>query len=337
MSASKRVLFVPRAVLLKTPSLRGCRGIVEVAVDAIKPLPVQPRKTSFWEGVQADAEKIGHICEDYEMDSDGDSPLEWCPACKHVETWRSRDAWGKALLVGVNPNPLERSAPVVSGCDFKQKEEARFQRWVSSLKPLDLFTLRVGGVEARLLIKTEFLGVQMSWADKMIACDPDFLTRRMPEVARPVFVAPPQQREAPVRISRAPIAAAPAVAVQEFISLDQRPAAVKEAEFANWSAITQGRPIWTSQGAQPYRSVPESNRSSMLVTGFGPEVSLADIREIASAFAPVRDVFRPARAQHMVFVGYVGASAASDARAHFRAHPVSLGGRPLVFDVSVRK
>ncbi len=172
----------------------------------------------------------------------------------------------------------------------------------------------------------------MSWCDKMIACDPDFLTRRMPEVARPVFVA------APVRIALPPPAqrAAPAVAIQEFVSRDARPAAVKEAEFANWLAITQGRPIWTSQGAQPYRSVPESNRSSMLVTGFGPEVSLAEIREIASAFAPVRDVFRPARAQHMVFVGYVGASAASDARTHFRANPLSLNGRPLVFDVSRR-
>ena len=333
MSAT-RVLFVPRAVLLKTPSLRGCRGIVEIAVDAIKPLPVQPPKSNFWAGIRADAEKLGHICEDYEMNSDGDSPLEWCPACKHVQTWRSRDAWGKALLAGVNPNPLERSAPQSGGCDFQQREEARFQRWVSTLKPLDLFTLRAGGIGAKLLVKEGFYGVQMSWCDKMIAQDPDFLTRRMPEVARPVIVAPPQQREAPVRVSRAPVAAA--APVREFVSRDQRPAAAKEAEFANWLAITQGRPIWTSQGAQPYRPVAEANRSSMLVTGFGPEVSLADIREIASAFAPVRDVFRPARAQHMVFVGYVGASAASDARAHFRANPISLNGRPLVFDVSRR-
>ena len=333
MSASKRVLFVPRAVLLKTPSLRGSRGIVEIAADAIKPLPVQPRKTSFWGTVQAQAEALGHICADYEMNSDSDSPSEWCPACRYLANARSHDAWGKALLAGVSPNPLERSAPAASGFDFQKSEELRFRRWASTLKPLDLFTLRAGGIGAKLLIKTEFLGVQMSWCDKMIACDPEYLTRKMPEVRRPVFVAPPQQREAPVRVSLPP---RPAVAVQEFISLDQRPTEVKEAEFANWLAITQGRPIWTSQGAQPYRSVPESNRSSMLVTGFGPEVSLADIREIASAFAPVRDVFRPARAQHMVFVGYVGAAAASDARTHFRANPVSLGGRPLVFDVSRR-
>ena len=337
MSASKRVLFVPRAVLLKTPSLRGSRGIVEIAADAIKPHPVQPRKTSFWGTVQAQAEALGHICADYEMNSDSDSPSEWCPACRYLANARSHDAWGKALLAGVNPNPLERSAPAASGFDFQKSEELRFRRWASTLKPLDLFTLRAGGIGAKLLIKTGFLGVQMSWCDKMVAFDPDFLTRRMPEVRRPVFVAPPQQREAPVRVSlpSAP-RTAPAVAVQEFLSMDQRPAAVKEAEFASWLAITQGRPIWTSQGAQPYRHVAEANRSSMLVTGFGPEVSLADIREIAAAFAPVRDVFRPARAQHMVFVTYIGADAASAARTHFRANPLSLNGRPLVFDVSRR-
>jgi hypothetical protein len=333
MSAS-RVLFVPRAVLLKTPSLRGCRGIVEVAVDAIKPLPVQPPKSNFWAGIRAEAEKLGHICEDYEMDSDGDSPLEWCPACKHVETWRSRDAWGKALLAGVNLNPLERSAPQSGGCDFKQREEARFQRWASTLKPLDLFTLRAGGIGAKLLVKEGFYGVQMSWCDKMIAQDPDFLTRRMPEVVRPVFVAPLPRREEPVRIALP--RTAPAVAIREFVSRDARPAAEKEAEYADWIANSK-RPLWTNQGPQPYRAISESNRSSLLVTGFGPEVSLAEIREIAAGFAPVRDVFRPARAQHMVFVGYVGASAASDAKSFFRANPISLGGRPLVFDVSVKK
>lgn len=330
--AASRVLFVPRAVLLKSSKLREMGGIVEIAADAIKPLAVQPRKTSFWETVEAEAEKLGHICADYEMNSDSDSPSEWCPACRHLANARSRDAWGKALLSGVSPNALVLK-PAPAGYDFQKSEQLRFRRWVSTLKPFDLSTLRAGGVGAKLLIKTEFLGVQMSWCDKMIAFDPDFLTRRMPEVRRPVFVAPPPQRAAP-RVSLPP--PPPAVPVQEFVSMDQRPAAVKEAEFANWLAITQGRPIWTSQGAQPYRHVAEANRSSMLVTGFGPEVSLADIREIASAFAPVRDVFRPPRAQHMVFVTYVGAGAASAARTHFRANPLSLNGRPLVFDVSNR-
>jgi hypothetical protein len=334
-SSAKRVLFVPRAVLLKTPSLRGSRGIVEIAVDAIKPLPVQPPKSDFWAGIRADAEKLGHICEEYEMDLDGDSPLEWCPACKHVETWRSRDAWGKALLAGINPNPLERTRVLEAGEDFQTREEKRWRQWVSTLKPLDLFTLRAGGVEAKLLVKTEFLGVQMSWCDKMIACDPEYLTRKMPEVPRPIIVAIPQQREASVKIALPP-RSAPAVAIREFVSRDVRPAAEKEAEYADWIANSK-RPLWTNQGAQPYRAISESNRSSLLVTGFGPEVSLAEIREIAAGFAPVRDVFRPARAQHMVFVGYVGASAASDAKSFFRANPISLGGRPLVFDVSVKK
>ena len=333
----KRVLFVPRAVLLKTLSLRGCRGIVEVAADAIKPLPIQPRKTSFWETVRAEAEKLGHICEDHDMNSDGDSPLEWCPACRYLANARSHDAWGKALLAGINPNPLERTRVLEGGDDFQTREEKRWRTWVSTLKPLDLFTLRVGGVEAKLLVKTGFHGVQMSWADKMIACDPEYLTRKMPVVVRPVIVAAPAlpRMEEPVRVYRTPSAPA-ASEPREFVSLDQRPSEEKEAEYAEWIANSK-RSLWTSKGAEPYRAISESNRSSLLVTGFGPEVSLAEIREIAAGFAPVRDVFRPARAQHMVFVGYVGASAASAAKSHFRANPISLGGRPLVFDVSVKK
>jgi hypothetical protein len=310
--------------------------MVVVAAES-KPLPVQPRKTSFWGTVQAEAEKLGHICEDHDMNSDGDSPLEWCPACRYLANARSHDAWGKALLAGISPNPLERTRVLEAGDDFQTREERRWRTWVSTLKPLDLFTLRVGGVEAKLLVKTGFHGVQMSWADKMIACDPEYLTRKMPVVVRPVIVATPalSRMEEPVRVYRTPSAAA--ASVQEFVSMDQRPSAEKDAEFHTWYSNNY-RPIWTSQGAeQAYRAISESNRSSMLVTGFGPEVSLAEIREIASAFAPVRDVSRPARAQHMVFVGYVGASAASAAKSHFRANPISLGGRPLVFDVSVKK
>ncbi len=327
MSAPKmRTLFVPRAVLRKMPHLAANGGVVVVTAEP-KPLAVQPRKTSFWEGVRADAEKLGHICQDYEMDLDGDSPLEWCPACKHVETWRSRDAWGKALLAGVNPNPLERTrVSQTAEVDFRAQEERRYRAWVSTLKPLDLFVLRAGGLAAKLLVKTGFYGVQMSWTDRMLAEDPEFLTRKMPEAPRPAPAA--------VKISLpAPAAASP---IRDFQSRDKRPAAVRDAEFADWLAKKE-RPIWTSQGAQPYRPISEANRSSLLVTGFGPEVSLADIREIASAFAPVRDVFRPARAQHMVFIGYVGASAASDAKTFFRRNPISLGGRPLVFDVSIKK
>jgi len=349
--SAKRFLFVPRAVLLKTSSLRGCRGMVVVAAES-KPLPVQPRKTSFWETVQAEAEKLGHICEDHDMNSDGDSPLEWCPACRYLANARSHDAWGKALLAGISPNPLERTRVLEGGDDFQTREERRWRTWVSTLKPLDRFTLRVGGVEAKLLVKTGFHGVQMSWADKMIACDPEYLTRKMPVVVRPVIVALPQQREVPVRVYRTPSATAASVQefatssdaankrcsseLREFISMDQRPSAEKDAEYADWITNSK-RSLWTSQGAEPYRAISESNRSSLLVTGFGPEVSLAEIREIAAGFAPVRDVFRPARAQHMVFVGYVGASAASAAKSHFRANPISLGGRPLVFDVSVKK
>jgi hypothetical protein len=294
------------------------------------------------------------------MNSDGDSPLEWCPACRYLANARSHDAWGKALLAGINPNPLERTRVLEGGDDFQTREEKRWRTWVSTLKPLDLFTLRVGGVEAKLLVKTGFHGVQMSWADKMIACDPEYLTRKMPVVSSlrgrcPVIVAAPAlpSMEEPVRVYRTP--SAPAASEprefatssdaankrcssepREFVSLDQRPAEEKEAEYAEWIANSK-RPLWTSKGAEPYRAISESNRSSLLMTGFGPEVSLADIREIAAGFAPVRDVFRPARAQHMVFVGYVGASAASVAKAHFRANPISLGGRPLVFDVSVKK
>jgi hypothetical protein len=395
-STTSRVvkMFVPRVVALRTlresktlcPLSKG--GMVEIDLGAIKRLPKKP-SPSFQEGRQAAAERIGHICQDWEYDPDEESPSEWCPGCSYLCKKHSEDLFQKSLLEQWLRGGVPLPKPSVADVEAHRRrmaaeQAASWAEWVKTLPSWDHKTLSLGfaamaalkageegpyalwkeqAMEARILVKTSYYKQEISWCDRLDMSDPGWTTRITVPEPRPVVV--PVTRPAasasasqwrPLRAiaeeSAAPAAGSEsasagsvgatrsselfggASAQQWLRSQDRRPSEAKEREVEQWLAVKKNmRPIYT--GAAPLRGVAQADTSSLLVTGFGPEVGLWELRRLAALAGPVRDVYRP-RSGNTVFVEMLEAGGAQKAKALFAANPVEMGTRRLVFDVAQR-
>jgi hypothetical protein len=345
-------MFVPRAVILSAARqgktllpLQG--GAVNVDLSALTQLP-KASVPSFQESLAAEAEARGHTCQDWEPSFDEESPSVWCPGCSYLARWHSARALQKSFL----EDWLRGSLPRPSAEELAQRAEAqkaaRWTAWVRSLPSWDLDTLRAGGVAASLLVKTSFYSEKISWCARLDAEDPDWWTRVAERPTRPAPPAPSAPAAAGAGGGaanwRRPLEPAPpagpaifgGVSAEEWlVSRDQRPLREREAEVQAWLDVKKNvRPIYT--GGAPLRGVAVANSSSLLVTGFGPEVGLSDIRRLAALVGPVRDIHRPRGSPNTVFVEMLQPEAAARAKAIFTENPVVIGGRRLTFDISVR-
>jgi hypothetical protein len=366
-------MFVPRVVAMRALSAGKAfpLGIAEVDLSAIKTLPKKP-SPSVQEVRASEAEKIGHICQEWEFSLDEESPSEWCPGCSYLCKMHSRDLFQKSLLEdwlrGGVPLPKPSKADVEEHRRRMDAEHtASWNAWIKTLPSWDRKTIFLGEIaqralnageegtyalwkaqakEAKLLIKTGFYKQELSWCDRMDALDAGWDTRV--HVPEPRAIVVPAARSASstwrpalpaVAEESAAAAAGPSIfggasAQQWLRSQDRRPAEAKEREVEQWLAVKKNmRPIYT--GAAPLRGVAHADSSSLLVTGFGPEVGLWEIRRLAALAGPVRDVFRP-RNGNTVFVEMLNAGDAQKAKDLFAANPVEIGTRRLVFDVSIR-
>lgn len=380
-STASRVvkMFVPRVVTLR--SLREGKaiplgGVAVIDFSAIKTLPKTP-SPSYEECKRATAEKIGHICQEWEFSLDEESPSEWCPGCSYLCKKHSEDLLQKSFLEswlrgGV---PLPQTPKVsVEEHDRRMKAEraASWNAWFQTLPSWDRKTLFNGEIahtalkageegpyalwkeqlmDARLLIKTGYHKQELSWVDRLDMSDPGWDTRitisepreEVVYVPRPAKQAK-QWRPAPVGSESAHASSESAHAsstlfggasAQQWLrSQDRRPAEAKEREVEQWLSVKKNmRPVYT--GAAPLRGVAHADSSSLLITGFGPEVGLWELRRLAALAGPVRDVYRP-RSGNTVFVEMLEADGAQKAKALFAANPVEMGTRTLVFDVAQR-
>ena len=371
-------MFVPSVVVRRSlragkPMLPLVGGMAEIPLGALQrlPMPVYP---SFQEVRQAHAETLGHICQDWEYSPDEDSPSEWCPGCSYLAKKRSEDLLQKSFLEAwlrdaqpqkPQPSPEEHERRMAA------ERAARWSAWLRTLPSWDLDTLRLGGVAAKLLVKTCYYKQQLSWCDRLDAEDPGWDVRVVPQAPRPVVAAPaplpllprpaaPSRSSAPLRPAAAAASWRPALPVvhealaggapaavagpalfggvsaeQWLVSQDSRPAAIRDGEVAAWLDVKKNvRPIFVGRGRQ-LPGVAQANSSSLLVTGFGRDVCLADIRLLASLVCPVRDLHLT-MAGNTVFVEMLEADGAARGRALFAENPVVLGGRQLIFDVAQR-
>ncbi len=111
--------------------------------------------------------------------------------------------------------------------------------------------------------------------------------------------------------------------------------AARQKELEAWLGETPRR-AFTSKGYQPYKKFASAGRSSALFNG-ADGIDLADIREIAALIAPVRDIFRPRSNNALVFVEFLDAGAATQAKLVFGEHPLRMWNRAVSVDVAKPK
>lgn len=426
------VAAASRLALQRTVTL-GVNALVETYATAAKQtaqVAIKKDYTASVAAAQQEAEKVGHSCADWEFNLDEDSPLEWCPGCRHMENWRQTNP---------EPSPVWQGEPRGNYMTKEQVEAGRqalWNAWVKKLPAWDLNTLRTGGVEAKILIKEGFYGERISWAAKMEMLDPGFFksceSGRMASHAslkcEGVVAAPLVKKAAVVKQQKAPVAkqqkagwaaldfsesesesesvaeavldngfttpvAAPAAAAavdmtfeeyDRFCREKEQAVFVKEAEAAadGWCAAgakpkkattadpfnglaieawlarknpnnsgaaraarqkeletwlgESPRRAFTSKGYKPYKNFASAGRSSALFNGVDG-IDMADIREIASLIAPVRDIFRPRTNNSLIFVEYLDAGAAALAKLTFAEHPIRMWNRAIYVDVAKAK
>ena len=409
---------ISRLALQRTITL-GAHALVETYANAAQQtariaIAVAAKKsyTTSYMSAQGEAEKVGHICDDWEFNPDEDSPLEWCAGCRHMESWRA-----------ANPEPTVPSA--TSSCSYMSTEQVEAERlvrwnaWLRTLPQWDIDTLRAGGIAAKILVKEGFYGQRISWAAKEEMMNPDFFKSR--ESGRKASHAAPAPKKAKVVVSKSnakPAAAgwaalefgssddeadnssvaeavldtgfcapAPAPAdmtfeeYERFCQEKERAAFVAEAAAVadGWCAagskpkkVTTSDPFhglaaeawlarknpmnsggaraarqkeldawlgesprraFTSAGYKPYKNYASAGRSSALFNG-ADGIDIADVREIAAIIAPVRDIFRPRSNSALIFVEYLSAGAAAQAKLVFGEHPLRMWNRAIYVDVA---
>jgi len=111
--------------------------------------------------------------------------------------------------------------------------------------------------------------------------------------------------------------------------------AARQKELEAWLGETPRR-AFTSKGYQPYKKFASAGRSSALFNG-ADGIDIADIREIAALIAPVRDIFRPRSNNALVFVEYLSAEAAAQAKLVFGEHPLRMWNRAIYVDIAKPK
>jgi hypothetical protein len=164
----------PKAAATPLPVYSFKEQARAVAADAAEAAAKKMLTPVFIDKVKGEAEVIGHICDDWEFNVDDESPVVWCPACRHVDEWRHEMS---SELARLSPPPEPK---VYAGPSWEEKQEARYRAWVAGLKPLQKLTLAAGGVEARILVKKEFLGHSIGFCDMMDMADPGWDTRVAP-------------------------------------------------------------------------------------------------------------------------------------------------------------
>lgn len=111
--------------------------------------------------------------------------------------------------------------------------------------------------------------------------------------------------------------------------------AARQKELEAWLGETPRR-AFTSKGYQPYKKFASAGRSSALFNG-ADGIDIADVREIAALIAPVRDIFRPRSNNALIFVEYLDAGAAAQAKLVFGEHPLRMWNRAIYVDVAKAK
>ena len=211
---------VSRLALQRTIAL-GVHALVDTYATAAEQtarvaMASQAKKiyTVSYMSAQEEAEKVGHICADWEFNMDDDSPLEWCPACRHMEIWRA-----------ANPDPAAvawkgtQSGNYMSAEQVEAGRQARWNAWLKKLPEWDLMTLRAGGLAARILVKESFYGQRISWAAKEEMMNPDFF--KSCEAVEPVVVKKAVVViKKPAAVAKKPAAVAAGWAALEFGSSD---------------------------------------------------------------------------------------------------------------------
>jgi hypothetical protein len=411
---------VRRLALQRTITL-GAHALVETYANAAEQtariaMAVAAKKsyTTSYMAAQKEAEKVGHICDDWEFNPDEDSPLEWCAGCRHMENWRAANP---------DPSPVWQGEPRGNYMTAEQVEAGRQARWNAWLKKLpewDLMTLRAGGLAAKILVKESFYGQRISWAAKEEMMNPDFFKTAAPAPApapAPALAAAPKKTKVVVAKGWAALefgssddeadnssvaeavldtgfcAPAPAPLTkadmtfeeyERFCQEKERAAFVAEAadladgwcaagskpkkvttpdpfqglaveawlarknpmnsggaraarqkELEAWLGETPRR-AFTSKGYKPYKNFASAGRSSALFNG-ADGIDIADVREIAALIAPVRDIFRPRSNNALIFVEYLDAGAAAQAKLTFGEHPLRMWNRAIYVDVAKAK
>lgn len=159
---------IPSEDYMKKIAAEAAKAAAKAATDKI----LEP---AFMEKVKEEAKRIGHICEDWEFNTDDDSPSVWCPGCRHVDEWQHTVRFEE---VRRNPPPPR---PVYNGPSFKELEEARWCQWVGGLTPLGRQILAGRDFMARIFVKEQFYGQHISWCEMLDKTEPGWDVRVSPE------------------------------------------------------------------------------------------------------------------------------------------------------------
>ncbi len=111
--------------------------------------------------------------------------------------------------------------------------------------------------------------------------------------------------------------------------------AARQKQLEAWLAETPRR-AFTSAGYQPYKKFAAAGRSSAIFSG-ADGIDMSDIRQIAATIGAVRDIFRPRSNNNLIFVEYLDAAAATQAKKVFADHPLRMWGRSVTVDVAKPK
>jgi hypothetical protein len=415
---------ISRLALQRTVTL-GANALVETYANAAEQtarVAVKKDYTHSYLLAKKEADAVGHICADWEFNMDDESPLEWCPACRHMEVWRQSNPEPSSIWQG------EPRSTYMSAEQVETSRQARWNAWVKKLPEWDLMTLRAGGLAAKILVRESFYGEHVSWAAKEEMMNPDYFKASQASLkSTAVAAVVVKAKKAVVVIKKAPAAPKPAGwGALEFSDSDGEESPVAEAVLDNGftapvpeaaevetadmtfeeyerfcrekehavfaaeaAAVADGwcaagskpkkattpdpfnglgveawlarknpnnsgparsarqreletwlgeapRRAFTSAGYQAYKKYASAGRSSALFNG-ADGIDLADIRLIAAQIAPVRDIFRPRTNNSLIFVEFLDAGAAAQAKLVFGEHPLRMWNRAIYVDVAKPK
>ncbi len=246
-------------------------------------LDITPKKSFNWT-LRADAK---HTCADWDPEEEddpwGNSPYNWCPACRYAEEQRHQEASRRvretpAAAVDATPAPISKPTQLMVNRFQKEFMEAG---GASALMMRDYL---IGGGSSKYM---------RSWADYALLDDPHFLDcKELTEEERKRLHRPA------VRSSAAPMRS---VRIKGGGSAEER-----QAETLTWLKTPRNKRLPFHKGGLVVGKDCMPKDNSIIIANILNDAHTAygDLRQLIGEHGVIVDMYRPAKPGAPMFVGF---------------------------------